>query len=515
MLVAILWLVIVPLRLRSLGVLALGALAAAPVAAWALSRDPFTEILQPLSAREDVAPTFGLLVLGLVLVLGVAGLLVESIGRRSAPSLATRRRAGLALAAIVAVVALAGLGAVAVSDRGLAGTVSDRVDELTSEESSTPRGAARLGSVSSSRAGYWRQAWEVFEEQPLIGRGANSFGVARLLYRRDAREAEQAHGFMAQTLSDLGLLGAVIALALLAAWLAAAGRATGLLPRRGARVPHGSEQAALVALALCAVGFGAHSAIDWTWFVPGPTMAALVAAGFVAGRGSLPVVGSPAAPPAPARTGRPGAGRVIAAAAVLVTAVLCAWAVWQPERAARATQRSSELLEAGDTAGAARAGGAGARDRPLLTRPAVRPGCGAHPSELARAGLPDLRDSGARAPTRSRPVASAGVLRARRRPPRTGTGHPGGRGPRGSAVGADPPDGGERAARGDPGRGGPAAVTAPAGQLPAGAASTGEPAGAAARSSSSRRSIGSGPWPEESETSSSSCSYARATASHE
>ena len=139
--------------------------------------------------------------------------------------------------------------------------------------------------MSSSRAGYWRQAWEVFEEQPLIGRGANSFGTARLLYRRDSREAEHAHGFMAQTLSDLGLLGAVIALALLAAWL------DGRRPRHGPaarrrrpRAPR-PEQAALVALALCAVAFGAHSAIDWTWFVPGPTMAALVAAGFVAGQG--------------------------------------------------------------------------------------------------------------------------------------------------------------------------------------------------------------------------------------
>jgi len=39
---------------------------------------------------------------------------------------------------------------------------------------------------------------------------------------------------------------------------------------------------------------------------------------------------------------------------VLVTAVLCAWAVWQPERAARASERASELLDDGDTAAADR-----------------------------------------------------------------------------------------------------------------------------------------------------------------
>ena len=37
-----LWLVLVPLRLRSLLVLGAAVAAAAPVAAWALSKDPFT-----------------------------------------------------------------------------------------------------------------------------------------------------------------------------------------------------------------------------------------------------------------------------------------------------------------------------------------------------------------------------------------------------------------------------------------------------------------------------------------
>jgi len=78
-----------------------------------------------------------------------------------------------------------------------------------------------------------------------------------------------------------------------------------------------------------------------------------VAAGFVAGRGALPAIGAPARPAAEGRR-RGRLPRAIGAAAVLVTAVLCAWAVWQPERAARANERASELLDEGDTAGAAR-----------------------------------------------------------------------------------------------------------------------------------------------------------------
>ncbi len=35
------------------------------------------------------------------------------------------------------------------------------------------------------------------------------------------------------------------------------------------------------------VAFGVSSAIDWTWFVPGVAVPALVAAGWLAGRGPL------------------------------------------------------------------------------------------------------------------------------------------------------------------------------------------------------------------------------------
>lgn len=351
--VAVLWLAIVALRLRSVLVLALPALAVAPLASWALSKTAFTETLQPLAARETVAGDFGLMVLALCTGLTITGLVVQALRSRRAPSLPERRRAGLGLAGLACLCALVALGAVALSDRGLLGTISDTFSNLASEETSTPRGAARLGSVSSSRAAYWRQAWEVFEEEPVIGRGANSFGIARLPYRREGRPADQAHGYLVQTLADLGLLGGAIVLALLAAWLAAAGRATGVLARRRARAPESTERGALVALALCATGFGAQSAVDWTWFVPGPTVIALVAAGFVAGRGVPPTVGARAGAPA-TRPARAIGLRALAAGAVLATACLCAWAVWQPERAARASERASELLNEGDTAGAFR-----------------------------------------------------------------------------------------------------------------------------------------------------------------
>ena len=361
---AALWLAIVPLRLRSLAVLVLPALGVAPIASWALSKGAFTAVFEPLSSREAVAGDFGLLVLALCAGLLAAGLAIELVHARRIPSLRLRRRAGATVAALAGALAVAGVVSLAISERGVAGTVSDRVSDLTRESAPTPSGAARLGSVSSSRSGYWRQAGQIFEERPLLGSGANTFGLARLRYRKDGRAAQHAHGFLAQTLADLGLIGAVLALALGAAWLTAAARATALMPGRRRRPEWTDERAATAAAALSAVAFGLHSAIDWTWFVPGPSIVALVAAGFVAGRGPLPAFGVGVRPAAPGGArerghlrgllgaGTPDAGRTIAAAAILVTAMLCAWSVWQPERADRATDRVYELLDKGDFKGA-------------------------------------------------------------------------------------------------------------------------------------------------------------------
>jgi O-antigen ligase len=349
--VTIAWLAIVPLRLRSLVVLAVAAVGAAPVTAWALSKDAFRLNLQPTGAREAIAGDFGLLLALTLVALTVAGLVVGAIQARYRPSLAVRARAGQAVALLAAIGAIGMVGAVGTSDRGLTGTVSDRVDDLTSQEKAPLVGGGRLASTSSSRAGYWSEALDAFEERPVAGLGAGSFELARLRYRDDGFQASHAHGFVHQTLSDLGIVGLLTVLALLACWLAAASRATGVGPRAWSGRPRWTEErGALVALALVPVAYGVQSAADWTWFVPGLTVLALVAAGFVAGRGALP---DPAAPPiAPHDGGKRPPMRSIAAGAVALLAVVCAWTIWQPVAAERAVARSYELLEAGDARGA-------------------------------------------------------------------------------------------------------------------------------------------------------------------
>jgi O-Antigen ligase len=361
---AVAWFAIVPLRLRSLPVLLVPSVAAGLVAAWALSKDAFAETAQPLAVKEAVAGEFGLLLVLMTAVLVVAGLAV-SVGRgRFAPTVRVRRRLGIAALVVACAVPLVALTSVAFSDRGLGGTIEDRVDELTSETDTAPteQGAGRFGAASSTRGKYWREAGRVFADRRSVGTGAGTFATARLRHRTDASVTRHAHGFVPQTLADLGIVGVALTTALLLAWLVAALRSTALHPRRlpfrrgdGEPPPRRdwtADRAALVALALIAIVFGLQSAIDWTWFVPGPTAMALVAAGFVAGRGPQAALPERVSLDLRAPLRDPSPPRLLAASAVLLAALLTAWAVWQPWAADRQTSDAIERADRGDVDGA-------------------------------------------------------------------------------------------------------------------------------------------------------------------
>ena len=106
-------------------------------------------------------------------------------------------------------------------------------------------------------------------QAPWLGTGAGSYGTTRLRYRVDARAVRHAHGYVVQTLADLGWVGLGLSLLAALTWLSLDG-ARGRVARCAIRgVPWDAERVGLATLAAVAVIFGLHSTIDWTWFVPG------------------------------------------------------------------------------------------------------------------------------------------------------------------------------------------------------------------------------------------------------
>ena len=364
------WFAIVPLRLRGLAVLATAGAGTAIVCAWAFANDALTKDGTPLDVRADAGHSLGLLLIAMVVVLLLAGLALSFAMSRSSLTPQSRRALGTGVLIALALVPLAGIGALAASDRGLGGSISHGWDQLTDPNAQQPANdPGRLASVGGVRARYWDNGFAIWRKAPWLGVGADGYATARKPIQPDRLRVRHAHGYVPQTLADLGLIGMGINVALLLAWLGAAARATGVRPRRrwGAWLmtlartrdtrtrpvlrpsqPVTPERIGLMTLAATAIAFGVHSAVDWTWFVPGTAVAGLLCAAWVAGRGPLGEAPAPAAALPRGRAGWSAArGRVAVAALVVVAGLAGAWSIWQPQRSVSASDAALSALLAG------------------------------------------------------------------------------------------------------------------------------------------------------------------------
>lgn len=428
-----LWMAIVPLRLRGARVLIVGVLGAAPVVAWAFSTHALSHESIGLAARTTAGRQLGVLLVAMVLVLTAVGVALGFSSARRPGSARARRGMGAVLIALL-VLAVAGLaGALAVSKRGFTGTISHAARSLADPNAPVPPNTpGRLTAIGSVRARYWKEALQAFSAHPALGVGASGYEIARLRYRKETLDVKHAHGYVVQTLSDLGIVGLALSLALLAVWLACAARATLPLDRRltirpagrrvlGGRValpgsvrwgrayaPYTSERLGLLTMLCIVVVFGVHSFADWTWYVPGNACVALLCAGWLAGRG--PLFDREQASARPGGTledaaledtlvvpgarwrfledGQPVSGwrvplrlasarlrvshdlRPLAlAAGVIAFALVAAWTQWQPQRSVEASEEALALLTRSPRAALSAA--QGAVDRDPLSAPAL------------------------------------------------------------------------------------------------------------------------------------------------
>ena len=244
------------------------------------------------------------------------------------------------------------------SEDGLAEIVAARPDILNHNLETV----ARLQRRVRAKARYERSLWVLRRTKELDPSIRTKSG---LMLGVGERQDE-----VVQTMSDLGLVGLAVSLALLTAWGIAAGRALGL-GRRARGTPWTPERVGLAALAASAIAFGVQSVIDWTWFVPGPAVMALAAAGFVAGSARPDRKWADR----PSLKQLPRARLAMAAAALLMVGVV-AWAAWQPQRSHDRAQEAYRLL-GDDKADAAERSAADAEDinplslEPLFARAAV------------------------------------------------------------------------------------------------------------------------------------------------
>jgi hypothetical protein len=336
-----LWALFVPLRLRTAVIGASGAIGGAVISVWYLTHHALSHDHIAPAAQDHAGHTFGIVLLVVIVVMAAGGLVIARAMERMTVSPATRRRWGIGLSGLVALIPVVVIVGLALSSRGLFGEISHGWSELTSSTAVSADNAGRVLQFGSSRPVYWHEALAVGDHALLKGVGALGFAIARLRWTTDALVVQQAHGFVFQTFADLGVLGLLVTAALLGTWLFESART--LVPRRRwstLRPSEASEREGMVVLAVVAVSFGVQSTLDWTWYFAGVAVPVLACAGWLAGRGAVAADAEQALAAAPARRSildRPLAS--ITALAVVGVALIGAWFQWQPWRAQQAIQR--------------------------------------------------------------------------------------------------------------------------------------------------------------------------------
>jgi O-antigen ligase len=228
--------------------------------------DPFEGSLlhQPLG----YANALGILdAIGVLLAVGLAFAARRRSARAAAlaplvvlvPALLLTSSRGAWLALVVGLAALALLRGAPIEQRALglvllaAGTAAVAVLAVTGD-------LTRL--VSENRMRYWEVAWADYREHPLLGSGAGTFGEFWLDHGTGPGFTRTAHSLYLQSLAELGPVGLVLALAVVAVPLVA----LALSPRRDP----------LVATATAGyVTYVVHAGVDWDWEMPAVTLAGL------------------------------------------------------------------------------------------------------------------------------------------------------------------------------------------------------------------------------------------------
>jgi hypothetical protein len=120
----------------------------------------------------------------------------------------------------------------------------------------------RLGSFGNNgRIPQWKAAIEAFDEAPVLGKGAGTYALQWAQRRPYDFTVLDAHSLYVEQLGELGLVGTILIVVVLLAFLVGAARRL--------RGPTRQAYAAFLALALV---WAIHAGIDWDWEMPAVTV---------------------------------------------------------------------------------------------------------------------------------------------------------------------------------------------------------------------------------------------------
>jgi hypothetical protein len=141
----------------------------------------------------------------------------------------------------------------------------------SSDASASAASQSRLLSGAGNRYDYWRVAWRVWREHPVLGVGAGNYPRSYYQQRATTEDIEQPHSIELQALSELGIVGAL----LLAGFIGGIG--WGIMRMRPAAAHSPLSRALMVGGVGAISAWLAQTSVDWMHLLPGLTAIAIVA----------------------------------------------------------------------------------------------------------------------------------------------------------------------------------------------------------------------------------------------
>jgi hypothetical protein len=318
--------------LRSLMLLAAAAVASAPPLWMALSVHSLSGANVSLGDRGAGGAEFAVVLILSLLGLYAAGSRLLSRDTRIELGPERVRRLGRLLLAAAGVAVVIGLVVVALSSRGLGGTVSHAWDTFTTPHATANVNSPNFSVSSGNRWVWWKDAVGAWSDRPFAGWGSGSFQVLDRMYSPIGNlSVQDAHSVPLQWLAETGLVGGLLAIGgyvlLLAGGLESTRRQTG------------PERAFAAALLGGAMAYALHAFYDWDWDMPGVTFPVIVFLGVLAGAGAARRIRRLSPPPLALR----------ALALALCTLVLSVYALSALLPSLSATKASAALTQAGAT----------------------------------------------------------------------------------------------------------------------------------------------------------------------
>ena len=219
------------------------------------------------------------------------------------------RRVRLSIGIVLMVLAIAGVvGGLVYADAhtgGLGGYLDNRWAEFTGDQGPSADTTNRFAALGlSGRVEQWKVAAKAFEENPVLGIGAQNFELYYDQHRTIALDVRNPHSQPMQLLAELGFPGLVLWLAFVVLTLVWA-----VMLRF--RAANRATQAVIAAMMTAVISWFIHSSADWLWQMSALTFPVMMLFGGLIGAGGrqerVPVTGAGAETGAEARAGA-GAG---------------------------------------------------------------------------------------------------------------------------------------------------------------------------------------------------------------